>query len=405
MTLATKLLILLIFGLAAVGSLPTAVHLGPTTLGGVLTLSVLIVAAFAIFLDRIITTRSVKHSLLLLPIFAMAAAGTVGLFYPATKDSALMAVILFSSILVINRMAHATKRERFYRELETLIFIFSILYIVIAIPFSLVYRHGPAFALSGMVFFAFHYVRYKRGYSSSLLYLTLCLIAHMILSARIVVLSELLVLIFGHYFISPWRNFIKTRLTNILAGCALLILGASVFVFGMLSLFEKFIGGDAGLNLFGYEINTSGRIRMWRLVMESSSDSLWFGHGLPGPEQMLLTPGWAHPHNDYLRFLHQFGMLGLFFWITFLFVCLHDCRKKILESIHFGRDEVISSTAYLSLLMFILSMLTDNSFVYSYVIFPVITLIGSSIPLNFRKQKFIDEPLPQCQGLSPSNNL
>jgi len=387
MPIATRLLILLIFCLASVGSLPTTVRTGPTTLGGLLTVAVLMIAVLATLLDKYITARSTKHIFILLPILAMSAAGTTGLYYPATKDSALLSLIFFSSILIIARMAHAARNPCFYRELEKIILIFSIIYIIIAIPFSFIYKHGPAFALSGMIFFAFHYVRYRKGSTLSLIYLAICLLAHLTLSARIAVLSEIIILIFGRYLIPLQTNSHKSITTNILKNSTFLISGSSLFLFAIFILSEKFIGGDAGLNIAGHEINTNGRIEMWQLLIRSSADSLWLGHGMAGPQEMLLTPGWAHPHNDYLRLLHQFGAFGLFLWITFLLVCLRDSRKKIVEDIQRNNKGIISRTAFLSLLMFIISMLTDNSIIYSYVIFPVIALSGASIPEHFKNTK------------------
>lgn len=307
MPIATRLLILLIFCLASVGSLPTTVRTGPTTLGGLLTAAVLMTAVLATLLDKYITARSTKHTFILLPVLAMSAAGTAGLYYPATKDSALLSLILFSSILIIARMAHAARDPCFYRELEKIILACSIIYIIIAIPLALTYKHGPAFALSGMVFFAFHYVRYRKGSSLSLTYLALCLFAHLTLSARIVVLSEIIILIFGRYLIPPQTHSHKSLITNTLKNSAFLIAGASLFLLAISILSEKFIGGDAGLNIAGLAINTNGRIEMWQLLIKSSTESLWLGHGTAAPEEMLLTPGWEHPHNDYLRLLHQFG--------------------------------------------------------------------------------------------------
>jgi len=62
----------------------------------------------------------------------------------------------------------------------------------------------------------------------------------------------------------------------------------------------------------GANLQMSGRSVLWLTLLQGVPDSPWFGHGANASEALLLdVAGLSHPHNDYLRILYEFGVLGL----------------------------------------------------------------------------------------------
>ena len=59
---------------------------------------------------------------------------------------------------------------------------------------------------------------------------------------------------------------------------------------------------------------TSGRVVIWTQTWQSAVESPWIGKGAGSASAYLadLYDGdIAHPHNDYLRILHDYGVIGL----------------------------------------------------------------------------------------------
>lgn len=140
---------------------------------------------------------------------------------------------------------------------------------------------------------------------------------------------------------------------------------------------SRFTSGDNAM-VAGININTSGRTEIWSAVFESAKASIWFGHG-PGSAAALVNSRWVnvgHPHNDYLRLLHDFGLVGLsLFLFGFLTISVF-----ILVQAHRTGEPIYWSAA---MILFAIgaTALTDNVIVYPFVMLPAAILIG----LSFRR--------------------
>jgi O-antigen ligase len=115
------------------------------------------------------------------------------------------------------------------------------------------------------------------------------------------------------FFLAPVHR--RARILGLLAG--LLVGAAAVFTGGFL---DK--SGGAGLSLSDIAsdptiIQTSGRTAAWSLLAERIPMSPWVGHGANASQTVLTQHMYFfdHPHNDWLRLLYDYGVLGLSFFL------------------------------------------------------------------------------------------
>jgi O-antigen ligase len=142
---------------------------------------------------------------------------------------------------------------------------------------------------------------------------------------------------------------------------------------------DRFTQGD-GYSFGGVEINSSGRSVLWSLTIDQWKQSPWIGHG-PGSAQIMITklfPGWiSHPHNEYLRFLDDTGVVGLTLWGLGMVMLLARAVQSVVRTseIH---DRSLHIAAALSVLVILLGSITDNLTVYIYCAMIAGSVIGMS---------------------------
>jgi O-antigen ligase len=178
-----------------------------------------------------------------------------------------------------------------------------------------------------------------------------------------------------------FRDVRRFAVVSGLAACVLFYLVVNVpalrsRVLGDKSI-EDYIAGDAS-------VDTSGRLLAWTLTLDSYNDSPWFGKG-PGTANNLVAESLSeieldHPLNEYLRFLHDSGALGLALLlmgcVQLLVLCRRAYRKSIarrsaLANFHLG--------TFLALVAVLLTMMTDNTASYLYVMAPLGILLGTTL--------------------------
>jgi O-antigen ligase len=154
------------------------------------------------------------------------------------------------------------------------------------------------------------------------------------------------------------------------------------------SSIEDYLSGNAS-------VDSSGRFEAWVLTFNSFTESPWLGKG-PGTANDLNgvvladrrgDSQWelAHPLNEYLRFLHDEGVLGLSLVLAGCVLLFAACRQAYRKSV-----EVSSPAAgfylgtFLAFVAVLLTMLTDNTASYVYMMAPFGILIGTV--LRTRKQ-------------------
>lgn len=141
---------------------------------------------------------------------------------------------------------------------------------------------------------------------------------------------------------------------------------------------ERFIGGDNAWDFGEVSISTQGRARVWELLLSNSYDSWLFGHGAGSASQLVgeLTR-LNHPHNEYLRLYFDFGIVGLsLFVVGYVLLAwriLRNARRT---------DHPLHWAAFIALIAIALVAVTDNPFVYAFIMIPLGSLAGLSLALS-----------------------
>ena len=110
---------------------------------------------------------------------------------------------------------------------------------------------------------------------------------------------------------------------------------------------------------------TSGRSALWPELVEEIKKRPLLGHGANASETYVSTtrPGLAHPHNDWLRLLYDYGVLGTFlFVVTLLAQVLHAlaAARRVPDPARVLFIGAASSFIVLAVFMF-----TDNIILYA----------------------------------------
>jgi hypothetical protein len=101
------------------------------------------------------------------------------------------------------------------------------------------------------------------------------------------------------------------------------------------------------------------------LLLEIASKP-WWGHGANASEEIILklTNGQlTHPHNDWLRFLYDYGIVGTALFLLTIIVQVRNLLKKARHSE--GEIRTFFFAAASTFLPFILIMFTDNIVLYA----------------------------------------
>jgi O-antigen ligase len=168
---------------------------------------------------------------------------------------------------------------------------------------------------------------------------------------------------------------------------------------------ERFESAGDNTSVAGITLNSSGRARVWSVTLQSAKEDIWFGHG-PGSANRLISQvfgsGIGHPHNDYLRLLHDYGIVGVALWGVGYLVLLF----RVLKRARLAPDrssERIHIAASLALTAIALGMITDNVVAYLFVMVPLGALVGASLahPAGYApaKSPYADDPTMATEAL------
>ncbi len=155
--------------------------------------------------------------------------------------------------------------------------------------------------------------------------------------------------------------------------------------------------GDSG-SIGAVKVNTSGRDRIWESVAISASESPLVGKG-PGsvaiPVIKANQSANGHPHNDYLRLLHDFGWIGLGLWLTSYGAILVQAWNNWSWAEKFDPVSAhVHEASVLGMLAVAFMMVTDNVVVYQFAMAPLGILVGASIGLGQARRKLVRQMRP-----------
>lgn len=239
---------------------------------------------------------------------------------------------------------------------------------------------GPrGFALLALIPLTWNYARWRYGDRSSAVR-ALGLLGCIVLSlSRLAIVVGLL--------LWPLSRTSSRASVKSWARVIVLVVVSSVAFFAAFQaitpLRDRFIEGDVR-PVGGVSINVSGRANVWSVVWESAMTSPWIGQGAGSAETEVLIHGFrvAHPHNEYLRIFHDFGLVGLLLWFWGFFVLLGRTFRAWRRADRVGDgDAYIHLAAWLALVSLGLGMITDNSLRYVHVLLPLGIIVGSSLGL------------------------
>lgn len=154
-------------------------------------------------------------------------------------------------------------------------------------------------------------------------------------------------------------------------------------------LHNRFFEGDVvAVGGSSLDVNVMGRAGVWEATWDSALQAPILGNG-PGSSEAVsgaATNGEVtQPHNEYLRLFNDYGLIGLSLW---LIGYLGILRGATLRSFGRRRAPLVERHAHLGAALGLvavgLAALTDNPFVYSFVVVPLGVLVGSSLGLASR---------------------
>ncbi|MGQ2914200.1 O-antigen ligase family protein [Microbacterium aurantiacum] len=186
----------------------------------------------------------------------------------------------------------------------------------------------------------------------------------------------------------------ERRGKRLLGGLAMLAVAAAAlwWMFTYYQPFrDRFLVGDAALQIGGLAISTQGRATFWDLLLGNIGDAWLTGQGLGSAARLITAhiPTQSHPHNDYLRFYFEFGLLGVGLFIAGYIMLISRVWKNARVS-----DHPVHWAALIALLAVGFVAITDNPFVYPFVMLPLGSLAGFSLARA---------RLEMIEGLSPSH--
>jgi len=246
---------------------------------------------------------------------------------------------------------------------------------------------SPATMMLTVLYFSYFLAKFisKRILFFEILIMIYLFMVPIVTGSRIIYISEIIILFIFITFFYGNKYSIKDKFKKIM------FITFSTFIILMIAFaFQDKINavmskGDAA-NVGGITVNTSGRTYIWSIVLKSAQNNILFGLGQDGPPEMLKYPKWAHPHNDYLRLLHHNGIIGLVLWLLFFINLL----IYLLNRIKYSSNDYYKSYYlfnFIFLFAILIIMITDNPIVYSYIMYPLMILSGSSIALHDIEKK------------------
>jgi len=177
--------------------------------------------------------------------------------------------------------------------------------------------------------------------------------------------------------LKDWRGSLR-----LLAMALVVSLVAYQLVMRVEPIRERFMEGDTTLQVGGININATGRTALWDALLDSYAQSPWIGKGA-GQSGSLINrrfPGLGQAHSDYLRILHDLGILGLSLWVLGMLTLLVTHIRGWIQADQRGDPAAaVHLAAILALISVALGMATDNPLVYVFVMAPFGILVGTSL--------------------------
>jgi O-antigen ligase len=165
-------------------------------------------------------------------------------------------------------------------------------------------------------------------------------------------------------------------------------------VFFYAPLHHRFFHGDTQ-QVGGFSINVTGRDALWSANWGWFKEKPLIGFGAGASDRMteaLPGRGAGHPHNDYLRILVDYGLVGFVLWMS-AYLALLRLTWKRWQAVRGTRvyAEQIHAAAFLVLIGIGIAMIVDNPLIELARMGPLGILVGFSLGLPL-VQRGSDQP-------------
>jgi O-antigen ligase len=239
-------------------------------------------------------------------------------------------------------------------------------------------RSYALFALLGVALFA---ARWAFGSRSSLWKAGGLILLVALSLSRTALVTAILVLPLAHVQSLSSAHLKRLLRLGLLAGVALCCL-----VFSISALRQRFVGNNTLQDYVSgeAEVDTSGRLAAWGVTLADYVESPWIGKG-PGSandlmDDVLSRLDIGHPLNEYLRFLHDEGIVGLLLFLAGSGQLLRLCWRAYRQSLEReSPDSAFRLATFLALFAALVSMLTDNTASYIFVMGPLGIMVGVTL--------------------------
>ncbi|MGH2555858.1 MAG: O-antigen ligase family protein [Actinomycetota bacterium] len=197
--------------------------------------------------------------------------------------------------------------------------------------------------------------------------------------SRLAMITALLMFPLAWFSPRSAKGWIRTALVISLVG-GLFYFAATRFE----PLHDRFFesGPSQPIHVGRLEVTGTGRASFWPAAWDSFLESPWIGKGAGSSGQLIsqLFPGNDHPHNDYLRVLHDYGSLGLLLWVLGFLTLAGRIWAAWARADRAGEGEAqLHLAAFLGLVGLALGMIANNPFVYVFVMCPIAVVAGASL--------------------------
>ena len=290
-----------------------------------------------------------------------------------TQQNLACYVIIFTSYFLGKRMQTGLNLHAVLKRVQIAISFSSMLYIATCVKYGagndFIYFPRAIAMISCLgIGITFYLTEQKR--------ITKFLYQSVFLGSVLLSLSRTAIFVVGVTFFSltVWRSK-KQLLATLMSLTTLFTFAYFIFLLPVIRNRFNFIGDQATFG--GRTINTAGRTKIWGVILQESSDSIFLGHGIGSSEDLVLSnfQTISQPHNDFLRIFFDFGILGFIVLCLMLLLLGLDGKTRRNSTSANALMFKIKNVLALQLFSF---MLTDNPIVYPFYTLPLFFILGVS---------------------------